>query len=285
MEQERIERLFARITDIPTLPSSVLTVMRMVEDPNCSAADLARVILTEPAMAAKVLKLANSSYYGFRQKIASIPQAVTLLGFPTLKNALLSASVFDLFRASNIGLDLPSLWKHSIATATASKLFAQRVRFPNVEKAFTVGLLHDVGKIIMARYLNMALLKVLQVAKDENLTIFDAEVKVISLNHAELGAWLLQKWQLPQAITDAVANHHCPSKSQFNFDLAAMAYLANIISHRAKLGNGGDDLPRVADPMVLDYFNLKESALQEVQDSLMFKGLEIDSYASVAAAA
>jgi len=277
-----LEKLLSQITDIPTLPTSVLRVMQMIEDPFCSASDLAKVVQSDPAMAVKILKLANSSYYGFRQNISNVPQAVTLLGFATLKNTLLAAAVFDMFRVSSTGFDLPALWKHSIATATGAKLLAKRVRYPQTEKAFTAGLLHDVGKIIIARFLPQALTEVVELVQMEHLTICDAEQRVLGLSHPALGAWVLGRWGLPAPLIEAVEFHHCPTRSQGTFDLAGIVYLANILAHRAGIGSGGDALMREIDPLLLEYFDLKQDALTDLQEALLFKRLEIESYAMAA---
>jgi putative nucleotidyltransferase with HDIG domain len=281
---EYLDKILAKVTDVPTLPASVLQVMQMIEDPLCSAADLSRVIVLDPSMAAKVLKLANSPFYGFRQKIGNIPQAVTLLGFATLKNALLSAAVFDMFRISGTGLDMQGLWKHSVGTATAAKLVSKRVRFPNSEKAFTAGLLHDIGKVIIARYLPSSLHSVMQMVRDEHLAMFDAEQKTIGLAHPSFGGWVMAKWGLPTALVEAVEFHHHPTRSKFAFDLAGIVYLANIMAHRCNLGSGGDVLMREVDPLVLEYFSLNEGSLYDLQDMLVTKRLEIESFAGIASA-
>ncbi len=283
MKNPYLESLLSRISEVPTLPASVLRVMQMIEDPFCSSSDLAKVIQADPAMAAKVLKLANSSYYGFRQKISNIPQAVTLLGFATLKNTLLAAAVFDMFRMQNTGFDLPALWKHSVTTATAAKLLAKRARYPQAEKAFTAALLHDVGKIVLARFLPQGLAEIIVTVQTENMAMYDAERQVLGLSHPALGAWVLGRWGLPAPVVEAVEFHHHPTKAQTSFDLAALVYLANVLAHRSGIGNGGDCLPREIDPLVLDYFHLTELALTELQDSLLFKRLEIESYAAAAA--
>ena len=283
MKNPHLECLLSKISDVPTLPTSVLRVMEMIEDPFCSSSDLARVIQADPAMAAKVLKLANSSYYGFRQKIANIPQAVTLLGFATLKNALLAAAVFDMFRIQGTGFDLHALWKHSVTTATAAKLIAKRARYPQAEKAFTAALLHDVGKIILARFVPLGLAEIMEAVRGDGLAMYDAEKAVIGLSHPALGAWVLGKWGLPVPVVEAVEFHHHPTRAQTSFDLAAIVYLANILAHRSKIGSGGDTLVREMDPVVLEYFSLTESALTELQDALVFKRLEIESYAAAAA--
>ncbi len=281
---EYLDQLAAKVGDLPTLPGSVLRVMQMLEDPLCCTGDLAQVISADPAMAARILKLANSAYYGFRQKISSVPQAVTLLGFATLKNALLSVAVFDLFRLSaTTGFDMEALWKHSVATATAAKLVAKRVRFPNSEKAFTAGLLHDIGKIIIARYLPTSLAAIVGLAERQGLAMYDAEQKILGLPHPAFGGWVMSRWGLPTPLIEAVEFHHHPTRSQYAFDLAGIVYLANILAHRAQIGCGGDCLLREMDPVVLDYFNLTEAAMSELQDGLLFKRLEIDSFAAVSA--
>ncbi|MGI4790757.1 MAG: HDOD domain-containing protein [Janthinobacterium lividum] len=283
MKNPYLESLLSRINDIPTLPASVLRVMQMIEDPFCSSSDLAKVIQGDPAMAAKVLKLANSSYYGFRQKISNIPQAVTLLGFATLKNTLLAAAMFDLFRISGTGFDLGALWTHSVTTATAAKLLAKRARYPQSEKAFTAALMHDIGKIILARFIPQALSEIVDTVQTEQMAMYDAEKKILGLSHPALGAWVLGRWGLPSPIVEAVEFHHHPTRAQNAFDLAGVVYLANILAHRSGIGYSGDGMMREIDPMVLEYFSLNEAALVDLQDALVFKRLEIESYAAAAA--
>ena len=283
MKNPYLESLLSRINDIPTLPASVLRVMQMIEDPFCSSSDLAKVIQADPAMAAKVLKLANSSYYGFRQKIANIPQAVTLLGFATLKNTLLAAAVFDLFRVAGTGFDLSALWTHSVTTATAAKLLAKRVKYPQSETAFTAALMHDVGKIILARFIPQGLAEIVGVIEKEHLAMYDAEKKILGLSHPALGAWVLGRWGLPAPVVEAVEFHHHPTRAQNGFDLAGIVYLANILAHRSGIGYSGDGLTREMDPVVLEYYHLNETALADMQDALVFKRLEIEAYAMSAA--
>ena len=281
---EYLDKILTKVADVPTLPARVLRVMQMIEDPLCAAQDLSRVIQADPAMAAKVLKLANSAYYGFRQQIANIPQAVTLLGFATLKNALLSAAVFDMFRVGGTGFDLPGLWKHSVATATAAKLLAKRVRFPNAEKAFTAGLLHDIGKVMIARYLPASVSAIVEAVERNHLTIHDAERRIVGLPHPDFGAWVLTRWGLPTPLVEAVEFHHRPTEAQYCFDLAGIVYLANILTRQAGIGNGGDSLPREVEPEVLEYFGLAAESLGDLQETIVFKRLEIEAFASAVAA-
>ena len=282
---EYLDRIFSTITDVPTLPASVLQVMMTIEDPQCSVADLSRTIVSDLGLASKVLKIANSPYYGFAQKIGSLPQAVSLLGFSTLKNALLSASVFDMFRITGLGFDIVGLWKHSVATATAAKIVARRVHHPNGEKAFTAGLLHDIGKVMIARYLPSSLATIVQYVRNDQLAMYDAEKRAIGLPHPAFGAWVLDRWSMPTVLVEAVEYHHHPTRSQTGFDLAAIVYLANILAHRANIGCGGDTMVREIDPHVLKYFHIDESVMRELTEELLRSRLDIESFASNIASA
>jgi len=278
MDRDSVYRLLSQIQDLPALPASVMQIMQLTEDPSCSVAELTTVLMTDPALAARMLKLANSAYYGFSHTVSSVQQAVTLLGFSTLKNVLLSASVFDVYKISSLSIDIPGLWKHSVATASASKLIAKKVRYPQPEKAFTIGLLHDIGKVVIARYMPRSLTEIANMVRAENCALFDAEVRVLGMSHAAVGAYVLHRWKLPNDVCDAVAYHHAPSQSSFQFYLSAICYLGNILTHRAKIGRSGDTLERELDPVIRDYFGLTNQVMLEMQDQLTFKRLEIEAF-------
>lgn len=271
------------MVDVPTLPIAVLRIMDMVENSDCSVADVAKVLAMDPPLAAKVLKLANSSYYGFRQQIASIPQAAALLGLLTLKNTLLSASLIKVYGGARNGLNLPALWTHSFGVATASKLIAKHVHFPNSEKAYAAGLLHDLGKIMIARNLRIEHNEVMKLVRMHGIAICDAEYYVLGADHADVAAWMLEKWHLPNSIVEAVEFHHHPTRTKTNFDISGIVYLANILVHRAGLGSGGDSAIREVDPVVPSYFGLNENSLGALLLKLEEKRGEIMSIATASA--
>jgi putative nucleotidyltransferase with HDIG domain len=178
---------------------------------------------------------------------------------------------------------MPGLWKHSVATATASKLLAKRLRFPNLEKAYTAGLLHDLGKVLIARYLPNSLASVMRMVREEQVAMFDAETHVIGLAHPAFAGWVMNRWGMPSPLIEAVECHHSPTRAEFSFDLAGIVYLANIIAHRSAIGNSGDDMIREIDPVVREYFGVNETLMVEVQDSLQFLRMEIEAFAAAAA--
>ena len=280
---EYLDKTLTNVTDIPTLPSSILHMNRLIEDPRCTPDDLSHAIMSDPSLTAKVLKLANLPFHGLRQKIDSVPYAVSLLGFETVKSVLLSSAVFDMFRIAGTGFDLPALWKHSVATATASRMLAEHLGYAYPEKAFTAGLLHDIGKVTIARYLSSSLRLVVDIVRQERLAIYDAEMKAIGHTHAELGGWMLAKWGLTASLAEAVEHHHHPTRAMSAFDLASIVYLGNIIAHRSEIGSGGDNLPREVDPLVLEYFGLRDRTLCALEERLVGRRIEIESYVTIAA--
>jgi putative nucleotidyltransferase with HDIG domain len=280
-----IEEALKTVTDVPTLPTTVLQVLQLLEFSDCSVTDLAKVIMRDPPMAAKVLKIANSSFYGFRQSIGTINQAITVLGFSTLKNALLSMSVFDLFSDVSKGVDLPGLWTHSIGTATAAKIIAQKLRHPNVEKTYTAGLLHDLGKVIIAKYLPGRALQAIDLSRAQKIKLEAAELRILGATHADVGAWLLHHWKLPSTVVDAVRLHHQPTRSQDNFELTAIVYLANILCHHAKIGNSGDRDDLQIDSRVFTYYKFKDADWVEMRDALTAKKPEITAFSQSTAKA
>lgn len=280
---EYLDKALTNVTDLPTLPSSILSMNRLIEDPRCSSDDLSLAIMSDPSLTAKVLKLANLPFHGLRQKIGSVPYAVSLLGFDTVKSVLLSAAVFDMFRVAGTGFDLAALWKHSVATATSSKMLAEHVGFANPEKAFTAGLLHDIGKVMIARYMAGSLRTVVDIVRAEHVAMYDAEIKAMGHTHAEFGGWILAKWGLPESLAEAVEFHHHPTRAMSAFDLASVVYLANIIAHRSNIGSGGDSLAREVDPLVLEYFGLRDRTLCAMEERLQGRRIEIESYVTISA--
>ncbi len=283
-ELERVARILAQVEDIPTLPTTVTEVLRVAESPNCSAADLSRLVSADPPLAARVLRLANSAYYGFPRSISAVLQAVTLLGSSTLRNVALSAAAFDLFHTTkDRGLDMEALWRHSVAVAAASRIVARRVRYTPLEKAFTAGLLHDIGKVIIARYLHGSAGRIVSLVHSEKITVVDAEQRVLGVSHAAFGAWLAARWAFPPPLVDAIAFHHNPAQAEENTPLAAIVYVADLITRRANIGSGGDDIERDPHLPTLQTLDLTEADLDDLHDALCAHQDGVEGFAAALA--
>lgn len=271
LSQLEIKRtLERRIREIPTLPSVASKVMQILENPRSSASDVERVIMYDQAMATRILKLVNSAYYGFPRKISTVSQAVVILGFVTVKNLVLSISVADFFVMSgkNRIFNRAELWRHSVGTAIAARILARKARFPQLEEAFMAGLLHDIGKVILDQYFPQEFAQVLQVAKEKNCSVYEAERAVIGISHAVVGRWIADHWNLPQLLVEVIHYHHQPFENKDYWATTALVHAADIMSREAGIGSGGDNVQLTIQPHVWEWLKLKESDYDEVREQL-----------------
>lgn len=220
-----------RIRDLPTLPAIVLKVNQMLQDPGITADQLSRVIETDQAMAVKILKLVNSSFYGFKSTISSINTAVIILGVNTIQHVILSLSVIKSFALTkNLkGLNIQNFWRHALAVAVTSKYLADHTDKSMAPDCFTAGLLHDIGKIILAEYFPEHFEKIWLTSVESAISFVDAEKMENAVNHAEIGAYLAGKWLLPQPLVDAIRYHHTAFSS--NHSTATIIGMADFLAN------------------------------------------------------
>lgn len=198
--------LVAEITQLPVQPGAAMRLLWMLEDPRTSAADLGRLIESDPALSTQVIRLANTAFYGLSGKVASAWRAVTVLGLATVR-ALATTAAFDLF--SEKGRSVPDdFWPHSVTTAAAASCVARRLGYQSND-AFSAGLLHDIGAALMFRRAPRRYDAVLErMATDESVTLVEAEQAEFGITHAEVGAAALAVMKFPPELTAAIATHH-----------------------------------------------------------------------------
>jgi len=231
MDSNAFFRRLDTIPDIPTLPEIALKVNKLLQDEDISIRKLSRIIEKDQAIVTKILRLVNSSFYQFKSRIESIPRAMVVLGLNTIRNAVLSVSVIDIFprEKSANGLDIREFWKHSIAVAVVSKYLGSKTLLESPDECFIAGLLHDIGKVVLARYFVDVFDQVWTLVQAEGITFFEAEKNVAPVNHAQIGGYLAQRWQLPTGLTDAIKYHHGVSRFASNLNLSMIAHVANIV--------------------------------------------------------
>jgi putative nucleotidyltransferase with HDIG domain len=211
---ETLKRVVSGMQSLPSLPTLYLEVVEEAQAPNGSLEKIGKIIERDMAMTAKVLQLVNSAFFGLRRQVSSPVQAVCLLGIDTIKALILSAQVFGHFHLHNTSsFSLDDLWHHSMAIAACAKRIAQSENCPRqlMDDMFMAGLLHDVGKLVLAANLPQQYEEALQRRQTEGLTDWQAEQAVLGTSHAEVGAYLLGLWGLPEPIVEALAFHHTPS--------------------------------------------------------------------------
>lgn len=260
-----------RIRDIPTLPSVASKVMQILENPRSSATDVERVIMLDPSLASRILKLVNSAYYGFPRRIATISQSVVILGFITVKNLVLSISVADFFimEGKNKLFNRAELWRHSVGTAVAARILARKARFPQLEEAFMAGLLHDIGKVVLDHYFPEEFSEVVTLVKNKGISMFEAEREVLGISHAVVGRWIADRWNLPPLLVEVINYHHQPFENKDYWATTALVHTADILARDAGIGSGGDNVKMKIQPHVADWLKLKEEDYKQVMEELV----------------
>jgi putative nucleotidyltransferase with HDIG domain len=233
--QEKILSKLNRTEALPTLPSVASHVLMIASNPDASASDLTNVIENDPSLTSKLLKVVNSAFYGFLQKIGTVKQAVVLLGTGEIIALAFGLTTAKLFNVSQLkGIYSPkSLWQHSMCTGLIAENLCKR--FPEYKKlgVFTAGLLHDFGKILLIENFSDLYGQVHAEAKKYSLPLFELEEEKFGLNHAIIGEFLATNWNLPDALIQAVAFHHQPFSAPSHSQLAAIIGLADFLYYEA----------------------------------------------------
>ena len=264
------------IPDIPTLPNIVIKVNKMLQDHDTSIKELGKIIENDQAMVTKILKLVNSSFYGFISKIKNIPHAIIILGFNNIRNAIVSVSIIKTFSGKRVSeeLDIIDFWNHSVAVAVISRYLSEQTKLDSPDDCFVAGLLHDIGKIVLSQYFTKLFNQVWQLVKEDGLSFFQAEKELSPANHALIGSHLAKKWQFPVSLIDSIAYHHGINKSVSNLNQLMIVHAADNIANNYK----GDletnpDFSKI-NPVAK---NILYSQLESVSEWFPVVGAEIDS--------
>ena len=239
-----IQKIIGTIDKLPTLPYVVSTLNDLIRNPNTSASDIHKIIMKDQALSSRILKLVNSAFYGFSERISSISHAIVILGFNTVKNVALTASVFDMFSKADdreVVFDRQAFWLHSLACAGAARLIATKVKLPAVEDIFVAGLVHDIGKLVLDQFVHEKFVEIAKLVQDRNILIKNAEETVLDgINHSQVGAWLATRWKLPTGLVQMIGLHHRPEIADQLIKPVACVHLADIVVRSLDIGSGGD---------------------------------------------
>ena len=233
-----LEEILNGATDLAALPQVVMRVMDLTTDQKATATDLEKVIGMDQALAAKILTLANSSYYGLPRQVSTLREAVVFLGFKTVRNLAMGITTFNLFlgRSDAASLARRSVWRHSMdaaqcARVVTSLLHPSAQETVGMDQVYTCALLHDVGKIAMDRSRQALFIAIMELTRTRNVRYSVIENKVFPFSHGQIGAALAARWNYPPALCEAIAFHHTPRAAEINPKLTAAVCLANEIAH------------------------------------------------------
>ncbi len=241
----RLEEILNIANHIPPFPKVVMQVMKMLDNPEVQAADLAEVIQYDSAITTNILKTCNAAYFGLSRKVSSLDDALVVLGHDILKDILITSSSVRFYKGGEVGagykLEQGDLWKHSVAVAIMAKLIAPHFKEVDSCVAFTAGLLHDIGKRFLSTFVGDEFQAIMDKAHDGGETFLTAEKEVLGMDHAELGGLILEKWEFDQSLRDAVRLHHDPDALNKE-PLTALVAIANTLVISAGIGVGADGL-------------------------------------------
>jgi HD-like signal output (HDOD) protein len=253
-------------------PEVYLKVKQTLDKPDFSFKDLSKIINNDPALVVRILKIVNSPLYGFETKVESVDHALNVLGVEQLNQLILATSVMKDFKEFPKRLvDMKSFWRHSIACGVVGKILAKKHGFMNSESFYLLGMLHDMGSLVLYSQLPEVSKEILVRCKNNKENLFGVELELLGMTHARIGAYLLKEWGLPQKIYEPVAFHHQPLKSKEFTKETVILHLADCIADELGLGNSGEFVPYPIHPKVLNLFKYKESPAKEMEKEVRDK--------------
>ncbi len=263
-----LRTVYARVQTLPPLPAAVPRILALAADPEVGTREITGVLSRDPALAADVLKVANSAYYGFRREIDSLDRAVALLGVNMVRSLAVSVGVARVLPpARTKGFRQEGLWVHSAAVATAARGLCRRTGRADGEQLFLAGLLHDVGKMVLAHHFPGPFGRALAAARADGTPLPDAERAEVGLDHAAVGGMLLDRWNFPEVLRAPVTGHHADRPADGG---AALVAAADALARQAGIGDGGNPAPPedVAGDLPADVFEAERAALEAARDEI-----------------
>ena len=259
MDLRALRHRIETIQNLATIPSVAKRLLEIVGKPAVSLGEISDFVSRDPVLAAKVLKMVNSPVYGFPGRIASVNQAVLLLGLNVLRGLLVGVTVFDLMQQAMIGLR-----DHSLGCAIFSRIIARRKGLKDPEEAFIFGLLHDIGKMVLVLNFPREYAKVMDEAQKKDVTVYDVESDYFGTTHATVGAWVTEQWSFPRPLIDVIGFHHRPHLAKVAPMETAIVHFSDIILRARGFGFAGDTCVPPLSPYAWDTLGLTEDDIKEV---------------------
>jgi putative nucleotidyltransferase with HDIG domain len=258
-----LDEVARHLDDLPSLPAVVMELLGAIDQEDADIAVLARKVAHDQALTAKTLRLANSSSFGLQVKVTTIQQAITYLGFQTTRNLITAAALTGCFPQGRCpGFNDKAFWRHSIAPAVCARVLARHLRLSQ-EVAFTAGLLHDIGRLVLVTTWPERYQEVLAWRALHDSTVLDAERAVLGVDHVQAGVALGTHWNFSETILLAIGHHHAPDTPGAGF-LATIVHVANAMVHALDLAGEADELAPAVSSVAWTALALDESSCLQI---------------------
>lgn len=248
--EKKIKLIINRIHNLPTPPMVFTQVNKVINDPKTSAYQIGAIISEDPALSAKVLKLTNSSFYGIPRTITSVKQAIVILGLDVVRSLVLSASVFESF-SKQYKIDknyLDEFWRHSLSVGFMARIISRTKNFPSfmeAEEAFSAGLLHDIGKLVIFAHMPEEFSEIRNILNNDPAKMsYEVEEQILEFDHSLVGAYLAHKWNLPPELANAIRYHHFPGSDEGNSYTTCIIHLSDYLAKKAEVIEDDNSLPQ-----------------------------------------
>ena len=284
--ENRVRQVVSNIRNLPTPPVVFHQIQKVLNDPKVSAAQVAAILAEDPAMSVKVLKMTNSAFYGLSREIESVKQAVVIIGMEAIRNLVLSASVLDMFKGKATDQEFQEkFWRHSLATAFCSRILARKLRakvMVDPDTAFSAGLLHDIGKIVLCCFLPTEYEKfTAERHADRKSASFDIEERALGYTHAQIGSLLAVQWKLPTKLGESITFHHQPEVPAVPEPICYVVHMANYIAKHTFYQGDDRDLVGFPNPGAAEFLGGTDDDIAAVGELLREEYLKSETFMSM----
>ena len=235
------EQLMRGTTQVSSLPDLYRRLDAAIDAPNSSFAHIGKIVADDTGFTARLLRIANSALYNFPSKIETVDRAMSIIGTKQLRELALATTVITMFKGlENSLVSMESFWRHSLCCGAAARVIATLRRENNIERFFVLGMLHDIGRLVMFNRIPDECGAIIDEARRDQRLLFELEKERLGFNHADIGRLLLQMWRLPKGQVEAVGYHHNPHVAQHYPLEAAVVHVADVIANALQSGTSGE---------------------------------------------
>lgn len=271
-----IAELVQGVGALVTLPDVFVRINQLVEDPNSNMADIARVVSQDPSFTVRLLRVANSSFYGFSSRIDTVSKAVSIIGTSQIRSLALATSVASSFEGlPNTLVSMENFWKHSLYCALAARILAKQARKCDADAVFTAALLHDIGELVIFNRMPQQAKDALMLVLDsgDELPVYQAERQIMGFDHSQVGGELARQWKLPPMLEECIEFHHDISAAQRFPREVALVHIANILALMAEVRTLDSEDVSPIDPQAWEMVGLNadeviQSTVEEAQEEI-----------------
>lgn len=268
-----------QITELPTIPIIAQEVLTLVNSKSISVEKLETIIQNDPAIAAKILSVANSAFFRVKETTKTLSNAISRVGFDNVKNVAIGVSLMSVFYEKKHGkaIDYQRIFNHSVSVGFIAKLLSDNLKLSISDEVVINGMLHDLGYMVLNRFFSEKYEDVLKRLEKEG-SLLEAEKAVLDFNHADIGAWLADKWNLPASVSDAILHHHTPSLAKKNSKSAAVIHIADYITTRDIQGPIDKDPNYPFDHSALESLGISEKDLGDIESKIRENSFSSDFF-------